>query len=114
MMKRVTASIFLLIFAVSTVRRTVERTEAWAAQNVFKSKHLNPSRAGQPVAEFHKQNPKEKQTRLLQDGWVLHVSFARSSNTPPSANNLVHPLTGFVADLNQRPLSSRAPPSLLS
>ena len=113
-MKRVAASIVLLIFAASTVRRTVERTEAWAAQYVFKSKHLFPSGPIQPVAEFHKQNPKEKQTKLLQDGWGLHVSFVRCSNTPPSTNALAHPLTGFVADLNQRALCSRAPPSLLS
>src|SRR5215468_3066781 len=114
MLKRVTASIFLLIFAVSTVRRTADRTETWAAQNASKSKHFNPSRTAQPVAEFHKQNPKEKQTKLLQDGWVLHVSFVRSSNTPPSANAVLHPLTGFVADPSRRALSSRAPPSLLS
>ena len=111
MKKRVTAAIFLLIFAISTVRRTMERTEAWAAQHVFKSKHLSPS---QPTAELHKQKPQEKQTKLPEDGWGLHVSFIRCSNVPPSANALAHPLPGFVADCNHRALSPRAPPSLLS
>jgi len=114
MKKRVTAAIFLLIFAISTVRRTMERTEAWAAQHAFKSKHLSPSSAGQPTAEWHKQKPQEKQTKLPEDGWGLHVSFIRCSNVPPSANALAHPLTGFVADRNHRALSPRAPPSLLS
>jgi|SRR5262245_15451343 len=114
MMKRVTASIFLLIFAVSTAGRTIERTEAWAAQHVLKSKPLDPSSPGQPTAETHKQQPREKQTKLLEDGSILHVSFIRSSNTPPSTNALAHPLTGFIADPNDRTLSSRAPPSLLS
>src|SRR5262245_49745999 len=114
MKKRVTAAIFLLIFAVSTVRRTMERTETWAAQHASKSKHLSPSRTGQPTTELHKQNPQEKHTKLLEDGSVLHVSFVRSSDTPPSANALAHPRTGFVADPNHRALSSRAPPSLLS
>jgi hypothetical protein len=114
MMKRVTAAIFLLIFAVSTAVRTMERTEAWVAQRAFKSKHLDPSRAGQATTELHKQNRQEKQTKLLEDGWGLHVSFIRSSDTPPSANALAHPLTGFATDPNDRALSPRAPPSLLS
>lgn len=114
MKKRVTAAIFLLIFAASTVRRTMERTETWAAQHASNSKHLSPSRTGPPTAELHKQNPKEKHTRLLEDGWGLHVSFVRSSDTPPSANALSHPLTGFATDPNDQALSPRAPPSPLS
>jgi hypothetical protein len=114
MMKRLAAATFLLIFALSTAVRTMERTEAWVAQRAFKSKHLDPSRAGQPTTELHKQNRQEKQTKLLEDGWGLHVSFIRSSDTPPSANALAHPLTGFVTDPNDRTLSPRAPPSLLS
>jgi hypothetical protein len=114
MMKRVTAAIFLLIFVLSTAVRTMERTEAWVAQQAFKSKYLTPSRTGQPTAELHKQNPQAKQTKHLEDGWGLHVSFSRSSDMPPSANALAHPLTGFATDSNDRALSPRAPPSLLS
>jgi hypothetical protein len=114
MMKRVTAALFLLIFALSTAVRAMERTEAWVAQHASKSKYLNVSRTGQPTAELHKQNPQAKQTKLLEDGWGLHVSFIRSSNTPPSTNALAHPLTGFATEPNDRALSLRAPPSLLS
>jgi len=114
MMKRLAAATFLLIFALSTAVRTMERTEAWVAQRAFKSKHLDPGRAGQPTTELHKQNRQEKQTKLLEDGWGLHVSFIRSLDMPPSANALAHPLTGFATDPNDQPLSPRAPPSLLS
>jgi hypothetical protein len=113
MLKRVASAIFLLSFAISSVGRIMDRTEAWAAQHVYRFKHLSPNQTGQSTAEVHKLDKREKQTRLLEDGSVLHVSFLRSSFTPPAADAFARTLTGFVAHLNSRPLSSRAPPTLL-
>jgi len=112
-MKRATSIIFLLIFTASSVGRIVARTQAWAAESVHRAKHLDPHRTGQSTAELQKQNTREKQTKLMEDGSVLHVSFVQSSNIPPATDAFARTLTGFVVDVNNRPLSSRAPPSLL-
>jgi len=117
MTKRVASVIFLLVFSISTVGRIMDRTEAWAAEHAYHSKHVAKHfaiyKASQSTAEAHKQNPREKQTKLFEDGSVLHVSFPRSSSTPPSADAFARSLAGFVPDPNSRPRSSRAPPSLL-
>src|SRR5262245_34333650 len=113
MVKRVASAIFLLIFTASSAVRIMERTEAWAAQHTSNFSHLASDSAGQPLAEVHKQQPREKQSKLLEDGWVLHVSFVRSAHTSLSSDVLLHPLTGFIPDSGERSLSSRAPPSLL-
>jgi acetyl-CoA carboxylase carboxyltransferase component len=111
MMKRVASAIFLLIFTASTVGRIVQRTEAWAAEHTYNSKHSVPNQATESTAEAHKQTPREKQTKLLEDGSVLHVSFVASPNTPSSADAFARMLTGFVTDATYGPRSSRAPPT---
>jgi len=109
-MKRIASAIFLLSFAISSVGRIMDRTEAWAAQHVYRLKHLYPNGTGHSTAEVHKLDKREKQTRLLEDGSVLHVSILRAPHTPPTADAFARIGTGFVANLNSRPLSSRAPP----
>src|SRR5262249_9449538 len=112
-MKRATSIIFLLIFTASSVGRIVNRTEACAAETVRRVKYFDPYQTNQSRAEIQKQNTREKQTKLMEDGSVLHVSFVRSSNTPPMADAFARTPTGFVVDANNGPLSSRAPPRLL-
>jgi hypothetical protein len=111
MLKRVTSTIFLLVFTVSIVGRTMERTEAWVSQHALNSKHSHPGKAGDSKAELHKQAPRQSQTRLSEDGSVLDISFVRSLNAPPSIHIASYGLTEFVADPNERILSSRAPPT---
>ena len=117
MTKRIATVFFLLIFSLSTVGRIMDRTEAWAAEHAYHSKdfsrHFASYETNQSTAEAHKQITREKQTKLFEDGSVLHVSFARSSNTPPSSDAFARSLADFVQDPNSRPRSSRAPPSLL-
>ncbi len=114
MVKRVTATIFLLIFTASMLGRSIERAEVWAAEHKAHSKHSAPHHSATGIAEAHKQGPRQGQTKLSEDGSVLHASFVRSFNAPPSIGILAHGLTGFVADPNGQTVSSRAPPSLLS
>jgi len=112
MVKRVASAIFLLIFAAATAGRIFERTEAWAAQHTY-SKHLASNNSGQPLAETHKHQQRERQSKLLEDGSVLHVSFVSSANAFIYSDVLLHQLTRLIADSNERSLSSRAPPILL-
>ena len=113
-MKWVGSTIFLLIFTSSIVVRTMERTEVWAVEHVHKLKHSELKGTPESTTETHKQNPRQKQTKLFEDGSVVHVSFVRSFDMPPSAGVMLHGLTGFVPDPGGLALSSRAPPALFS
>jgi hypothetical protein len=105
MTKRVVTTIFLLVFTVSVVGRSVERTKAWAAEHGHKS--------ARSITEVHKQSPRESQTKLWEDGTALYVSFIRSFDALPSADIPRRSLTGFVSDPRGQSLSSRAPPAIL-
>jgi hypothetical protein len=111
--KAAASTILLVLFIACTIGRTIERTEEWAAKQSHHSQRLS-HRGATGTAYLDKQTPHPMQTKLLEDGWVLDVSFVRVLNTPPQAANLAHVLPGFVPEPNNRALSSRAPPGFLS
>src|SRR5262245_38046948 len=103
MTKRVASAIVLLIFTVSIVGRTIERTEAWADQHVHHSQQWAKGPAGNTIGAAHKPATRQTQTtKISEDGSVLDVAFVRSSNVPPSADAFSHGLTGFAEDANRR------------
>jgi hypothetical protein len=111
--KAATSAILLVLFIACTIGRTIARTEEWATKHSHHSQRFS-QRGETGTAYLDKQTPHPIQTKLLEDGWVLEVSFVRVLNTPPRAANLAHVLPGFVPEPNNRALSSRAPPGFLS
>ena len=113
MMKRVTATVFLLAFTASMLGRSVERANAWASQHGHKAKHSTSGHSA-AIGEAQKQSTRQGQTNLQEDGSILLTGFCRSSETPPSTTAPYHALTGFATDSDQRTVSPRAPPAILS
>jgi hypothetical protein len=111
--KAAASAILLVLFIAGTIGRTIERTEEWATKHSHHSQRFT-QRGETGTAYLGKQTPHPIQTKLLEDGWVLDVSFVRVPNTPPRAANLAHVLPGFVPEPSNRALSSRAPPGFLS
>jgi hypothetical protein len=110
MLKRVASTVFLLVFIASVVGRTIERTQAWAEQHGLGLKQISQNQAGVGISKGHKSVGRQGQTKLVEDGWALDISFARSLHAPPSHDALAHVLTGFLGDPNRQIFSSRAPP----
>jgi hypothetical protein len=113
-MKRFVLTIFLVIFSVSIIGRTVERTASWAAQhsNNDDFKHSTPNRAGSRMGEGRKHTPWQVHTKLLEHGYMA-VSFDRSTDPTLSESAVHHSLGGAAMEQIGRTLSPRAPPSLL-
>jgi hypothetical protein len=108
-MRKLALTAFLLLYTLSVVVRTMERTEVWAAERLSQfGQHR--STHGPGFAETGKHSPHQVQTKLLEDGWVLVLPFVASTELPHSEKASHYCLAGFVANPNSRTLSSRAPP----
>ena len=111
-MRKAVLTVFLVFYTATVVSLTVDRTEAWAAEHANSAKH-SPPEHGVRIGEAHKHTPHQVQTKLHEDGSVLICTEIRSSDPLYSEAVLHHRLAGFVAHLNGRAISPRAPPSLL-
>lgn len=111
-MRKLALTSFLLLYSISVVVRTTERTEVWAAERIHQFQHQR-SDHGPDIAESGKHSPLQVQTKLLEDGWVLVFPFLPCSDLPRSEKASHRSLAGFIARLSGGNLSSRAPPTLL-
>jgi hypothetical protein len=108
-MRKLLLTAFLLFYSLAVVAHTVERTEVWAADRLNQFGH-HGSNHGPGIAETGKHSPHHVQTKMLEDGWVLVLSFVASTDLPPSEKASHYRLADFVPSPNSRILSSRAPP----
>src|SRR5215510_5365342 len=111
-MRRSVLTIFLFFYTATVVALTVTRTEEWAAERAGAAKQHRSDR-GTGVAEPHKHVPHQVQIKLHEDGSAPISSAIASSNPPHCEARLQCLLDGFVPQLKDQSVSSRAPPSSL-
>ena len=103
-MKRLATGTFVLFYTALAVFLTVDRTFTWAAARAESSKPR--------AAELWHHSPHESQTRMLEEGFVICLN--QDISIPSIAEeNLRQVSSASVVTQNDRPISSRAPPSLL-
>jgi hypothetical protein len=112
MIKRLIPILFLLVYTVSVLGSTIERTQAWAAERPHNSKHdgaQHPAR----ISEWHRRPVRQLwQTRILEDGSFLVSPFVRN-NPPHFETALQHFFVGFAVRQSAPVFSSRAPPTAI-
>jgi hypothetical protein len=108
-MKRFLPILFLLVYTLSVVGSTIERTQALAAERTQDSK-----RGGRPPArinEWHRRAAHQLwQTKFFEDGSFLVSPFVRT-NPPHFETALQHFSVGFDLGQNVQVFQSRAPPA---
>src|SRR5579883_1906406 len=109
-MKRAVLALFLTIFTVSVIGRSVARTVDWAAQHAHDYGRSAPDRASARMGEARKHTPWQVHTKSLQDT-SMAVAFVRSTDPLLTETTYQHALISFVFDQNDKTLSSRAPPA---
>jgi len=102
-MKRLATGTFILFYAAFAVFLTVDRTFTWAAAHAESSKPR--------AAEQWHHSPHQSQTRILEEGFVICLN--RDISIPSVAEeNLGQVSSASVVTQNDRPIPSRAPPTL--
>jgi hypothetical protein len=110
-MRRLIPAIFIVIYTVSVVGLTIDRTQALVAEHARDSKH-GRSQHGARIGEWHRRVPRQLHTKLMEDGSVLASPFVRTY-PPRSEMTLHHLLSGLVPVHNAQAVSSRAPPAAI-
>jgi len=103
-MKRLATGTFILFYTAFAVFLTIDRSLTWAATHAESSKPR--------AAELSRHSPHQFQTRMLEEGFVICLS--QDISIPLAAEeNLRQVSSASVVTPDDRPISSRAPPSLL-
>src|SRR6266481_8968410 len=103
-MRRLIPLIFIVIYTVSVVGATIDRTQALVADHARDSKH-GRSQHGARIGEWHRRSPRQSQhIKLMEDGSVLASPFVRTY--PPRSETVVqHLLSGLNAVQGSRVIS---------
>ena len=109
-MKRAVLALFLTIFTVSVVGRSVVRTVDWAAQRAHDFGRGAPDRASARMGEARKHTQWQVHTKSLQDT-SMAISFVRSTDPLLTETTYHHALISLISAQNEKILSSRAPPA---
>ena len=108
-MRRLISALFIVLYTVSVIGLTIDRTQARAAEHARDSKH-GRSKHGARIGEWHRRSPRQLNTKLMEDGSVLASPFIYTYPTRYETA-LHHLLSGSIAVQGARLISSRAPPT---
>jgi hypothetical protein len=112
-MKRLVFTIFALLYGLSTLGLTAERTQVWLTEHASLGKH-GSSNHGLRAEDLRRPSlPHVRSTLLLEDHSVVLSSFVRSFDPIHSESELHHHLSDFIPEQRSRTISSRAPPTIL-
>jgi hypothetical protein len=111
-MKRLAFTIFALLYGLSTLGLTAERTQVWLTEHASLGKHGHSDHGLRAEDLRRPSQPHVRSTLLLEDHSVVS-SFVRSFDPIHSESELHHRFTDFTPEQRSRTISSRAPPTIL-